>query len=98
MRSDADARPNGCQEISCERLRDGERSDAVAQRVGVVAEVGMAVEIVEIAFQPRHKRTGLPIAAGLSAGEQAVGICAAAPVGRDQRGISTQQMGARVDC
>ena len=49
IRSDADARTNGCQEISCERLRDGERV-AVAQRVGVVAEIGIAVEIVEIAF------------------------------------------------
>ena len=74
IRADADTWANGRQIIGGQRLRDGERRDAVAQRIGVVAEAGIAVEVVEIALQSQHERPALPIAADLSAGQRAVGI------------------------
>jgi hypothetical protein len=70
IRSDADTRANGRQIIGGQRLRDGEGRDAVAQRVGVVAEAGFAVKVVEITLQSDHQGAGLPIAADLSAGKR----------------------------
>src|SRR5208282_1865394 len=67
VRGDSDARTHGRQEVGCERLRDGERGYTVAQRVKRVDELGFAVEVIEVAFQPVDQRTGLPVAPGLSA-------------------------------
>ena len=92
--ADADTGANGRQIIGGERLRDGEGGDTVAQRVGVIAEAGFAVEVVEIALQSDHERVGLPVAADLSAAKRVDFIGAAAPASRDHGRIAAQQVRA----
>ena len=84
------------QEISCERLRDGKRV-AVGQYVCVVVEVWIAVEIVEVTFQAVDQRPGLQITSDLSAGQDTVGVRAAAAACADRRGVSRYEVGSWVD-
>src|SRR5581483_4890517 len=69
---DADPRADGREIVGRYRLRDREGGNAVAQRVGVVGEPGVAVKIVEVAFQPRNEQARLPVAADLAAGNESI--------------------------
>jgi hypothetical protein len=94
---DADPRTQRGDVVGRERLRQGERGYAVAQRVGAVAELRIVAEGVEIAFQPINQRAGLQVATGLTAAEETVGVGAASSACADHSGVGSEQMGSRVD-
>ena len=91
------ARTHGRQVIGGERLSDDEGISAGRQRVGVIEEVRIAVEVVEIAFEADDDRAGLPIAAHLAAAEEIRGISRSGPVIADLRRIEATQIAAGAD-
>src|SRR5271168_1530976 len=78
-------------------MRGRERSQAVAQRIGAVDELRVAMEVVEVAFEAVDERSGLPVAAGLPATEETGVVCRSGPVRADQSRIGWSQVRSIVD-
>jgi hypothetical protein len=88
---------NGRQVTRREGLPYGERSYTIAQRIAVVAEPGIAVEIIEVAFQSDDQRTRLHVTSGLSAGEWTVAAMTAGAAQINNARVRSQQVGSRID-